>query len=99
MRMGRKKLGVEENLAGRTQYLFLVDSYYRPSARPALQSKISMPETSVVREKQEIGLVVPDFQLPAISGGQRSLVDRLAGKRGAVVLFWSGVRSHCPRYH
>ena len=54
---------------------------------------------TVVRQKQEIGLPVADFVLPLISGeGERSLADFLAGKRAAVVLFWSGVCSHCHRY-
>jgi thiol-disulfide isomerase/thioredoxin len=53
----------------------------------------------VARPKQEIGLPVSDFVLPLISGdGERSLADFLPGKRGAVVLFWSGVCSHCLRY-
>jgi peroxiredoxin len=53
----------------------------------------------VVRPKQEIGLPVADFVLPLIAGeGERSLVDFLSGKRGVVVLFWSGVCSHCLRY-
>jgi thiol-disulfide isomerase/thioredoxin len=53
----------------------------------------------VVRQKQEIGLPVADFTLPMISGeGERSLADFLSGKRGAVVLFWSSVCSHCLRY-
>jgi len=52
-----------------------------------------------VREKQEIGLPVPDFTLPLISGGeQRALAGFLEEKQGAVVLFWSGLCSHCLRY-
>jgi thiol-disulfide isomerase/thioredoxin len=55
--------------------------------------------TPAVREKQAIGLAVTDFQLPLLSGGgQRSLGDFLEGKRAVVVLFWSGVCSHCLRY-
>src|SRR5437870_2118866 len=59
-----------------------------------------MPVTTpVVREKQEIGSPVTDFSLPSISGeGQRTLADYLAGKRGAVVVFWSTLCSHCVRY-
>ena len=57
----------------------------------------STPQTA--RPKQEIGLPVSDFVLPLISGdGERSLTDFLPGKRAAVVLFWSGVCSHCLRY-
>lgn len=55
--------------------------------------------TNPVREKQAIGLPVTDFTLPLISGeGHRSLIDFLSGKKGAVVVFWSGVCSHCVRY-
>ena len=58
-----------------------------------------MSATTPVREKQEIGLPVADFTLPLISGeGQRSLADFLSGNKGAVVVFWSGVCSHCVRY-
>jgi peroxiredoxin len=43
---------------------------------------------------------VPDLTLPAIDGGTRTLASFLApaGTRGAVVVFWSGVCSHCARY-
>jgi peroxiredoxin len=51
------------------------------------------------REKQGIGLPVPDFSLPLISGDEgRGLTDYLQWNRGAVVVFWSGVCSHCQRY-
>src|SRR5260370_27187633 len=57
----------------------------------------SMPQTA--RPKQEIGLPVSDFVLPLIFGeGERSLADFFPGKRAVVVLFWSGVCSHCLRY-
>jgi peroxiredoxin len=58
-----------------------------------------MSTSNAVREKQAIGLPVSDFALPLISGeGQRSLADFLSGEKGAVVVFWSGVCSHCVRY-
>ena len=47
---------------------------------------------------QEIGGAVPDFALEDIRGGRRSLDETLAGKKGAVTIFWSGVCSHCFRY-
>jgi len=55
---------------------------------------------SILREKQEIGLPVTDFTLPLISctAEKRSLADYLQWNRGAVVVFWSGVCSHCYRY-
>lgn len=50
------------------------------------------------RKTQEIGGVVDDFTLPALGGGQRSLSSFMVGKKGAVVVFWSSVCSHCIRY-
>jgi len=49
---------------------------------------------------EELGHSLPDFTLPAIDGGVRSLASFLepAGIRGGVVVFWSGVCSHCARY-
>jgi thiol-disulfide isomerase/thioredoxin len=51
------------------------------------------------RRSQDIGSVLDDFRLPELASGQPlALSGALAGKRGAVVLFWSGVCSHCVRY-
>ena len=47
---------------------------------------------------QELGSIADDFILPGIREGQFRLSDYLNGKRGAVVVFWSGVCSHCVRY-
>jgi peroxiredoxin len=47
---------------------------------------------------QEIGGLVADFTADRITGGALSLSTSMAGKKGAVVLFWSGVCSHCVRY-
>lgn len=49
---------------------------------------------------REIGSQVADFTLPAIDDGVRTLSSFLEadGVRGAVVVFWSGVCSHCARY-
>lgn len=41
---------------------------------------------------------VEEFSLEAASGGSVSLTGALAGARAAVVVFWSGVCSHCQRY-
>jgi peroxiredoxin len=50
-------------------------------------------------KSQEIGSIVDDFSLPDAQSGQPwSLAANLSGKRGAVVMFWSGVCSHCVRY-
>ena len=58
-----------------------------------------MSATSPGRAKQEIGLAVTDFALPLISGeGERSLDDYLRGKKGALIVFWSGICAHCVRY-
>jgi len=48
---------------------------------------------------QEMGQPVADFSLSSIDGsGERSLCDSLHGKRGAVVVFWSAICTHCVRY-
>jgi peroxiredoxin len=47
---------------------------------------------------QEIGVAVDDFLLPDVQGEERSLSALLKEKKGAVVVFWSGVCSHCTRY-
>jgi peroxiredoxin len=55
------------------------------------------PETSAPHV-QEIGGLADDFALPGVNGGQINLSPLLDGKKGAVVVFWSGVCSHCVRY-
>ena len=50
------------------------------------------------RKTQEIGGIADDFTLATLTGGQRSLSSFIAGKKGAVVVFWSSVCSHCIRY-
>ena len=49
-------------------------------------------------QDQMIGSLVEDFTLPGINGGQYRLTSLLRGKKGAVVVFWSGICSHCLRY-
>ena len=46
----------------------------------------------------KIGEAVADFVLPLCSGGDVSLESLLLNKRGVVVVFWSGICSHCVRY-
>ena len=48
--------------------------------------------------KQTFGEALGDFTLPRIDGEPVHLARRLAGKKGGVVVFWSGVCSHCVRY-
>ncbi len=49
--------------------------------------------------KQEIGLPVPSFSLPALEGaGHGTLEGILDGRKGALVVFWSAVCTHCLRY-
>jgi peroxiredoxin len=55
------------------------------------------PETSAPR-LQELGGLADDFTLPGVEGAQISLSALLNGRNGAVVVFWSGVCSHCVRY-
>src|SRR6266542_3084786 len=57
-----------------------------------------MAPGSPTRKSQEIGGAADDFKLPNLSGGDVSLSGYLEGKKGAVVIFWSGVCSHCVRY-
>lgn len=47
---------------------------------------------------QVFGEPLADFTLPLLAGGSMSLAGALAGRRGAVVVFWAGVCSHCVRY-
>ena len=47
---------------------------------------------------QTIGGVVDDFSLPTLTGGTLALRTVMDGKKGAVVVFWSSVCSHCVRY-
>jgi peroxiredoxin len=54
--------------------------------------------TTNVQAQQRIGGVMPDFSLPLLDGGHLSLQSFLAGQKAAVVLFWSGICSHCRRY-
>ena len=39
-----------------------------------------------------------DFTRESLSGDPVSLADHLTGNKGVVVVFWSGVCSHCQRY-
>ncbi len=56
------------------------------------------PAPAQLQKIQEVGGVADEFTLPGINGGQISLSSLLDGKKGAVVVFWSGVCSHCIRY-
>jgi peroxiredoxin len=46
----------------------------------------------------KIGQPVQDFSLRRTTGVTTSLSQELKGKKGAVVVFWSGICSHCVRY-
>ena len=51
------------------------------------------------QDKQKFGEALEDFSLPQVrTGTTLNLSQMLAGKKGAVVVFWSGVCSHCVRY-
>ena len=54
-----------------------------------------LPET---RGIQKAGQLLEDFSLQRVGGGTETLSQYLEGKKGAVVVFWSGVCSHCGRY-
>lgn len=47
---------------------------------------------------QRIGGRLEDVSLTSAAGDSENLSRRMTSKRGAVVLFWSGVCSHCTRY-
>ena len=50
-------------------------------------------------EKQEFGRALGDFSLLDVAAAtELSLSQAVAGKKGAVVIFWSGTCSHCLRY-
>jgi peroxiredoxin len=49
-------------------------------------------------KSQEIGARIEDFAGETVGGGKLSLSVAMAGKKAAVVVFWSGVCSHCLRY-
>lgn len=51
-----------------------------------------------VQRTQEIGGLLDDFSLADLEGRQQTLSELMAGRKGAVVVFWSGVCSHCVRY-
>jgi peroxiredoxin len=53
---------------------------------------------AVAGARQEFGVAMDDFRLNALSGEETSLQACLEGKKGGVVVFWSGVCSHCARY-
>lgn len=57
-----------------------------------------MAAEEVAPATQRIGGTVPDFRLSQIGGGPQSLSQMLSGAKCAVVVFWSGVCSHCVRY-
>jgi len=49
-------------------------------------------------QSQVVGGTLGDIVLTSIDQAPESLSQRMAGKRGGVVVFWSGVCSHCTRY-
>jgi len=59
---------------------------------------LGLQRENQVLETQEIGRRVADFSLESLRGGVQGLQTFLEGKKGAVVVFWSGVCSHCVRY-
>jgi peroxiredoxin len=47
---------------------------------------------------KKIGSPVEDFELANIDGEKVTLQEVLTGKKGAVVVFWSSICSHCSHY-
>lgn len=56
--------------------------------------------SEIAREDRQIGSVLPDFTLPLVTAPdqQWSLHEQARRGRGAAIIFWSGVCSHCERY-
>jgi peroxiredoxin len=52
----------------------------------------------IVLARQEIGGAVNNFVLASITENTISLESVLRGKKGAAVIFWSGICSHCIHY-
>ena len=57
-----------------------------------------MQSGTPVQANQGFGTILDDFNLRNITGAEESLSSYLRGKKGAVVVFWSGLCSHCVRY-
>jgi thiol-disulfide isomerase/thioredoxin len=57
-----------------------------------------VPTLTLTAREQPIGSFLADFTLPTLAGAPRSLSLLMRGCRGAVVVFWSGICSHCRRY-
>jgi peroxiredoxin len=55
-------------------------------------------ESQSIGRKQEIGAALDGFTLPDLHGEMRSLEQYLSGRKGGVVVFWSGDCAHCVRY-
>jgi peroxiredoxin len=50
------------------------------------------------KDAQKLGEPLEDFSLRRTAGETVSLDASLDGKKGGVVVFWSGICSHCVRY-
>jgi peroxiredoxin len=59
---------------------------------------MSMTANQLAPQVQKAGQILEDFSLQRVGDGLETLSQYLAGKMGAVVVFWSGVCSHCGRY-
>jgi peroxiredoxin len=57
-----------------------------------------MASERVSLKVQAIGSPAVDFTLSDLSGAAHHLGTEIAGRKAAVVVFWSGVCSHCNRY-
>jgi peroxiredoxin len=57
-----------------------------------------MESGTPVQANQGFGTILDDFALRNITGAEESLSVYVRGKKGAVVIFWSGLCSHCVRY-
>lgn len=63
-----------------------------------LNPTLPNPKLLNPNDKQQFGEPIENFSLTGTAGETSSLDGALAGKKGGVVFFWSGICSHCVRY-
>jgi peroxiredoxin len=82
-------------------FIHIIVSDYCPFSSAEIASVSAggaMPQIATMPIHQEIGAAASDFRLPMLNGQTATLKALLEGKRGAAIVFWSGVCSHCARY-
>src|SRR3954465_14774952 len=79
---------------------WIVSKPRTPSRRPRRRRKpaLKLAIERSVPKVQEIGREAADFILTDLDGTARRLSGAVADHKAAVVVFWSGICSHCNRY-